>query len=266
MNSGKRIINTYSLLLNKPGLPPTATQRQAGEGVQAGGAAQPCAMSTKASRAGRQRHERPRRPERSTGAQKGAEATARRWQSHPRPRQPPTRTRAGFRVFLHVRGITPTLGLPQFLKNSWLNIKATPLISSTLARCCISVNKIRCNGNGPILPRNFPTKSWEAGKKFSEVMRAGQRSRKFTSKHEIGGVLMRTWGSVGGGNHGKLRAALLWKQSVYLLCFFPIQQRCQVTQGQPTYMPGNPTGQQHSVRGSMCLSKSGLGPAVPPAL
>lgn len=67
---------------------------------------------------------------------------------------------------------------------------------------------------------------------------------------------MRTWGSVGGGNHGKLRAALLWKQSVYLPK--PSQSSKMSSHPQLTHAWKSDGPAKHSVRGSMCLSKSGL--------
>lgn len=78
--------------------------------------------------------------------------------------------------------LTPTCGFPQFLEKFLVEYKShtTDFFHFGFC-CCISVNKIRCNGNGQFATEFFPTKSWEAGKKFSEVMRAGQRSRKFTS-------------------------------------------------------------------------------------
>lgn len=88
-----------------------------------------------------------------------------------------------FRVFPSaVEILTPTCGFPQFLEKFLVEYKShtTDFFHFGFC-CCISVNKIRCNGNGQFATEFFPTKSWEAGKKFSEMTKAGQRSRKFTS-------------------------------------------------------------------------------------
>lgn len=131
----------------------------------------------------RQRHERHNAQSEAQQCRKGRGHSTAAAATTPAPPAPQTRTRAVFRVFPSaVEVLTPTCGFPQFLEKFLVEYKShtTDFFHFGFC-CCISVNKICCNGNGQFATEFFPTKSWEVGKKFSEVTKAGQRSRKFTS-------------------------------------------------------------------------------------
>ena len=81
---------------------------------------------------------------------------------------------------------------------------------------------------------NLPRNSFRRNPgKGEDIFRGEKLVGEAGSSHQIGetgGVLMRMWGSVGGGNHRKLRAALLCLE---VRCLppkaFPIQQDVKVT-------------------------------------
>lgn len=57
---------------------------------------------------------------------------------------------------------TPTCGFPQFLEKFLVEYKShsTDLLHFGFC-CCISVNKICCNGNGQLATKFLPAKSWK---------------------------------------------------------------------------------------------------------
>ena len=126
-------------------------------------------MSTKESRARdrdadgvrlRAKHRSAEKAER--GLQRSSSTTT------PAPPAPQMRTSVVFRVCPStVEVLTPTCGFPQFLEKFLVEYKShtTDFFHFGFC-CCISVNKIRCNGNGQFATEFFPTKSWEGGRHF----------------------------------------------------------------------------------------------------
>lgn len=170
------------------------------------------------------------------------------------------RTRAVFRVCPStVEVLTPTCGFPQFLEKFLVEYKShtTDFFHFGFC-CCISVNKIRCNGNGQFATEFFPTKSWEAGKKFSEVTKAGRRSRKFTSNRRNRRGSDEDVGECGRWESREIEGSSpLSGSKVSTSQSLPNPARCQ-SHPQLTHTWKSDRPEKHLVRGSVCLSKSGL--------
>ena len=104
-----------------------------------------------------------------------------------------------------MEALTPTCGFPQFLEKFLVEYKShtTDLFHFGFC-CCISVNKICCNGNGQFATKFFPTKSWKE-RNFQRWQKLAKEGR---SCH-TGGVLRKTLGNMGDGNQWEdFRAAL----------------------------------------------------------